>query len=117
MPQPARIQTHCARFLLFAMLALSPFAAHAQDAAGEELGRQVFTTTAQPPCALCHTLADAGATGAIGPNLDELKPTEGQVRAAVRGGVGVMPAYGETLSEEQIAAVAEYVATVAGQAE
>ncbi|WP_425450114.1 c-type cytochrome [Virgifigura deserti] len=115
MPQPARMRTRCARFLLSAMLALSPLAAHAQDAAGEERGKQVFTT-AEPPCSLCHTLADAGATGNIGPNLDELKPTEGQVRAAVSGGVGVMPAYGGTLSEEQIAAVAEYVATVAGQA-
>jgi mono/diheme cytochrome c family protein len=37
------------------------------------------------------------------------------VRAAVSDGVGAMPAY-ETLSEEEIAAVARYVATATGQA-
>jgi mono/diheme cytochrome c family protein len=66
---------------------------------------------------LCHTLADAGSTAEIGPNLDELKPTAEQVAAAVGDGVGVMPAYQETLTEEQIAAVAAYVAEATGTAE
>lgn len=43
-------------------------------ARGDDLGRKVFTQTAQPPCALCHTLQAAGAEGTIGPSLDELKP-------------------------------------------
>jgi mono/diheme cytochrome c family protein len=54
-------------------------------------------------------LADAQATGEIGPNLDELKPTRDRVRAAVTNGIGVMPAYGEILSAEQIDAIVEYV--------
>ncbi|SFM62814.1 SorU family sulfite dehydrogenase c-type cytochrome subunit [Marinobacter zhejiangensis] len=79
-------------------------------------GRKVFTEAAQPSCTVCHTLADAGSTGIIGPNLDELAPDEERVRQAVTTGVGIMPAFAETLSEEQISAVAHYVATVtAGQ--
>ena len=35
-------------------------------------GKEVFLGSAG--CASCHTLADAGATGAIGPNLDATKP-------------------------------------------
>lgn len=116
MPHFGRIQGSCARFLLSGVLLLSPLGASAQDAADAELGKQIFTAKAQPPCGLCHALADAGATGEIGPSLDELKPTEERVRAAVRGGIGVMPAY-ETLSEEEIEAVARYVATAVGQAE
>ena len=80
------------------------------------LGREVFTQTAAPQCALCHSLADAGATGAVGPSLDELKPEDGMVVAAVTYGVGVMPAYEDTLSEEQVRAVAVYVGAVAGAA-
>lgn len=79
-----------------------------------EKGKQIFTQEAQPSCTICHTLADAGSAGAVGPNLDELKPTLEQVANAVTGGVGIMPAFNESLSEEQIRAVAHYVATVTG---
>jgi cytochrome c6 len=118
MPPLARMRPRSARFLLAGVAAVSPLAASAasaQDAADAELGKRVFTAEAEPPCGLCHALADAGATGKIGPSLDQLKPTEQRVRAAVSDGVGAMPAY-ETLSEEEIAAVARYVATATGQA-
>lgn len=78
------------------------------------LGREVFTQTAEPQCALCHTLLEADATGEIGPNLDEVRPGAEKVAAAVREGLGVMPAYGDLLSEQQIEAVSAYVAAVAG---
>jgi mono/diheme cytochrome c family protein len=100
----------CALVLLYS---ISGLAASAQDDPAAELGKRIFMSEAQPPCAICHTLAKAGAAGEIGPSLDELKPTEEKVRAAVSKGVGVMPAY-EALSEEQIGAVAQYVAEVAG---
>jgi cytochrome c6 len=74
-----------------------------------ERGRKVFTELATPSCALCHALADAGATGAVGPSLDELRPDAARVKAAVTNGIGVMPPY-ENLSPEQIDAVALYVA-------
>jgi mono/diheme cytochrome c family protein len=105
MPHPLRPQ--CALPLLALLLtALAP-SAHAQS---NELGKQVFTSGAEPACALCHTLAAAGAAGEIGPSLDELKPDEEKVRLAVQRGVGNMPPFGEVLSKEQIDAVAKYVA-------
>jgi cytochrome c6 len=72
-------------------------------------GRDVFLVGADPPCGDCHTLADAGTTGTIGPNLDELQPTFDQVKAAVTNGPGVMPEYGELMSEPVIDNVAAYV--------
>jgi mono/diheme cytochrome c family protein len=73
-------------------------------------GKQLFTDN----CAGCHTLADAGATGKNAPNLDELMPSLEQVRRQVTNGGGGMPAFRDKLSEEEIAAVAEYVSQAAG---
>lgn len=102
----------CGAGLLLALLA-----GGAQAAAGDdEAGRKLFTEVAKPPCGLCHTLADAGATGKIGPSLDELKPDVDRVVRALKQGVGVMPAFEESLTEEQIAALARYVARVTGGA-
>lgn len=83
-------------------------------AAGDEPGREVFTRIAQPPCALCHTLQAAGATGTVGPSLDEIRPDRQRVIATVRDGIGVMPGFEGKLSDEQIEAVAEFVAKAAG---
>ncbi|WP_152207316.1 c-type cytochrome [Marinobacter changyiensis] len=77
-----------------------------------EAGRKVFSEQAQPSCTICHTLADANAAGEIGPSLDELGPSVEQVKKAVTGGVGIMPAYEGSLTPEQISAVAHYVATI-----
>ena len=79
----------------------------------DDLGRKVFTEIAQPSCALCHTLQAAGAAGAVGPSLDELKPDKPRVLEAVRKGLGVMPPFGDKLTPEQIEAVADYVARAA----
>jgi sulfite dehydrogenase len=73
-------------------------------------------STAVPPCALCHTLKDAGTSGKVGPPLDELKPDPDQVLAALRDGVGVMPSYREKLSEEEMRALAHYVSRSTGGA-
>jgi cytochrome c6 len=89
----------------------------AGEQAALELGKKVFTEVSEPQCGLCHMLKHAGSEGEIGPNLDELQLTVEQIEMAVRGGVGVMPPFEETLSEEQIKAVSSYVATVAGKAE
>ncbi len=86
--------------------------AHADEAA-MALGKKVFLEISSPQCALCHTLADAGASGAVGPVLDELKPTADRVRTAVTKGIGPMPA-NTILTREQVEAVAIYVSTVAG---
>jgi mono/diheme cytochrome c family protein len=99
-------------FTLASLLAAVPVGA---DDSYLALGRQVFTEQAQPSCSLCHSLREAAGSGVIGPDLDQLKPSVEQVAAAVRGGVGVMPSFAESLSDEQIAAVAHYVAQVAGR--
>ncbi len=84
----------------------------AAPAAGDAAaGKAVFATN----CAGCHTLADAGATGAVGPNLDDLKPDEATVVNKVETGGGPMPAFKGTLSDADIANVAAYVSSVAGQ--
>ena len=75
-------------------------------------GKQVFETAG---CKSCHTLKDAGATGTVGPNLDEAKPPKSLVVDRVTNGKSVMPSFKGQLTPQQIAAVAEYVSTVAGQ--
>ena len=81
-------------------------------AASAKEGKAVFASAG---CGSCHTLADAGAKGTIGPNLDALKPAQNAVAQQVRNGGGAMPAFRGQLSEKQIAAVAAYVTSVAGR--
>lgn len=83
----------------------------ADDATQLALGKLLFTQQATPPCAVCHTLKDAGSQGAVGPVLDDLKPDAPRVLAALRNGIGVMPSFASTLSEEQMLALAAYVST------
>lgn len=41
-------------------------------------------------CGTCHTLAAAGTTATVGPNLDDLRFTEQRVLAAIEEGPGIM---------------------------
>ena len=79
-------------------------------------GKALFMQGATPSCAICHTLKDAGAEGAVGPVLDDLKPSAERVASALKTGVGVMPAYSPALSAAQIQALALYVSKVSGGA-
>jgi mono/diheme cytochrome c family protein len=74
-------------------------------------GKEVFETAG---CASCHTLQDAGATGTVGPNLDDAKPSAELATDRVTNGKGVMPAFGGQLTPKQIADVAAYVSQAAG---
>jgi cbb3-type cytochrome c oxidase subunit III len=74
-------------------------------------GKAIFTTQ----CASCHTLKAAGATGTVGPNLDQLKPPLALVQRQVTNGGGVMPAFKGTLTDAQITAVSKFVADNAGK--
>ena len=65
-------------------------------------------------CGGCHALAAAAATGAVGPNLDQAKPSKDLVVARVTNGQGAMPAFGAQLTPDQIDAVAEFVSASAG---
>jgi cytochrome c oxidase subunit 2 len=98
---------------------------------GEADGKQVFASAG---CGACHTLADAGSSATVGPNLDRLGAEAGRrkpgtsaedyvqesvvdPRALVVEGFprNVMPSdFGEQLSEEQIDALVEYLLRVSG---
>jgi mono/diheme cytochrome c family protein len=78
-------------------------------------GKEIFTASAQPPCASCHTLQDAGASGTVGPNLDEV--LKGKDAAFIHESIvdpdaeiatgfqaGIMPTtYEQQLDEKQLA--------------
>ena len=81
----------------------------AQSASAE--GKQIFTQN----CGGCHTLQDAGTSGAVGPKLDELKPDKARVERQVTNGGAKMPAFKGRLKPDQIDAVATYVSSVAGK--
>ena len=74
-------------------------------------GKVVFTDS----CGGCHTLADAGTSGTIGPNLDDRPPSADLVSERVTNGQGAMPSFSESLTATQIADVAAYVSNVAGK--
>ena len=69
-------------------------------------GKAIFASSG---CGGCHTLAAAGASGNVGPNLDESKPPTELVVTRVTKGQGAMPPFGEQLDPQQIADVAAYV--------
>ena len=75
-------------------------------------GKAVFTGAAG--CSGCHTLKDAGTSGNVGPNLDQLKPSLEIVQKQVTNGGSAMPAFKGTLTAAQIMAVSKYVSSVAG---
>jgi mono/diheme cytochrome c family protein len=78
-------------------------------------GKDLFTTSAQPPCASCHTLQEAGASGTVGPNLDDV--LKGKDAAFIHQSIvdpdaviasgfqpGIMPkTYPQQLDEQQLA--------------
>ena len=73
---------------------------------GAEDGEAIF---AQSGCGSCHVLEAAGASGSVGPSLDDSKPSRDLVVDRVTNGQGAMPPFKDSLSEAQIAAVADYV--------
>jgi uncharacterized membrane protein len=75
-------------------------------------GSAVFASAG---CTGCHTLAAAGATGQVGPNLDAARPSASLVIERVTNGLGAMPSFRGRLTESQIADVAAYVASAAGK--
>ena len=86
-------------------------------------GKEIFAN-AQPSCASCHTLADAGSNSTIGPNLDD--SLEGKDREYIKRGIvepaadiasgfedGIMPPnYDETLEPEEVDALVDYLVKV-----
>ena len=50
--------------------------------------------------------------GAIGPDLDELKPDADRIRKAMMDGMGAMPSFADSLEESEREAIIEYVVKV-----
>lgn len=98
----------------WALAAIALPASAADNAAQLQQGKALFMQGSVPACAVCHTLKDAGAEGAVGPSLDELKPDAKRVATALRNGIGQMPSYNGKLSDAQIAALAAYVSKATG---
>jgi mono/diheme cytochrome c family protein len=73
-------------------------------------GKDVFVAN----CGSCHTLADAGTTGTVGPDLDTIAPPVEIVVTQVTNGGAAMPPFKDSLTEQQIQDVAAYVASAAG---
>ena len=90
--------------------------------------KQLFTNgnadTGATACGTCHTLADAGTKGQVGPDLD--KVLKGKDAAFIKESIvdpdkviaqgfqaGIMPPnFGDTLSAEQVDALVKYLAKV-----
>jgi len=115
--------------VLIAALAATGCGSGGLTPAGDDiLGKELFLGEGQ--CASCHTLADAGSKGVIGPNLDDAFRQsridglgEATIRSVVRDQIDYpivapntgspgMPA--DLLEGEDADAVASYVAAVAG---
>jgi mono/diheme cytochrome c family protein len=93
--------------------------------AAEKKGRELFGQR----CGVCHTLAAASAVGKVGPNLDQIKPSQSLVLHTIMYGClqdppsssaptnclgqGTMPA--GIISGVQAQNVARFVAKVAGK--
>ena len=93
-----------------ASVAAKPGAGGGEAAPPPSDPKQLFTQQ----CGSCHTLADAGTTGTIGPNLDQAMPGLDAAITQITNGGGGMPAFGDQLTVEQIRALAEYVVRAAG---
>jgi mono/diheme cytochrome c family protein len=93
--------------------------------AAEKTGRELFGQR----CAVCHTLSAANAIGKVGPNLDQIQPSESLVLHTIENGClqsppanmpqetclgqGTMPA--SVVQGKQASDVAAFVARVAGK--
>jgi cytochrome c6 len=75
-------------------------------------GKEVFLGSSG--CGACHALADAGTSGQVGPNLDETQPSYALTVDRVTNGQGAMPAFADSLSEDDIQNVAAYISQTAG---
>jgi mono/diheme cytochrome c family protein len=79
---------------------------------GKADGKAIFASAG---CATCHTLAAAGATGTVGPNLDQAKPSVDLAIERVTNGMGAMPSFKGQLTAAEIRAVAQFVNTSASK--
>ncbi|BBC73891.1 conserved hypothetical protein [Altererythrobacter sp. B11] len=72
-----------------------------------EQGRQLFSDWS---CGACHSLADAGGVGHIGPSFDgDSNLTVDFAVGRITDGQGAMPGFGGQLTDEEIHLLAQYI--------
>ncbi|MBJ7458530.1 MAG: cytochrome c [Thermoleophilaceae bacterium] len=71
-------------------------------------GKAIFTDAG---CAGCHAFSPAGSNGGSGPDLNGTSLTLDQISEQVIQGGGGMPAFATDLTDQQIQAVSEFVAS------
>jgi mono/diheme cytochrome c family protein len=103
------------KLTLYPILCLASFAQAQSNDPSYMAGKSLFLK-AVPACVICHTLNDAGSEGAVGPVLDEIKPSSERVAKVLRNGLGSMPSYGAKLTDIQIEALSRYVSKASGGA-
>ncbi len=67
------------------------------------------TIYASAGCGGCHTFSAAGSTGTVGPSLDDASIDFDAAFQQIKNGGGGMPAFGDRLSDQEIADVAAFV--------
>ena len=86
--------------------------AHAEDAKASDAvtaGRELFNNWS---CSACHTLTDAGATGAVGPTLDNPGLTRDAIVSRINMGGGPMPAFAGQIPDADVGKLADYIVAV-----
>jgi mono/diheme cytochrome c family protein len=69
-------------------------------------GKELFASAG---CGGCHTFGPAGSSGSVGPNLDDSSVSAEDAVTQIKNGGGGMPAFGDRLSDQEIADVAAFV--------
>ena len=91
----------------------APVVAPAGDDAANAKGRDLFNNWG---CSSCHSLADAQATGHVGPSLDQNSNlTHDFVVSRVTNGQGPMPAFAGQMTPEEIEQVSSYIVRVSAK--
>jgi mono/diheme cytochrome c family protein len=83
------------------------FAADTTPDAHLAAGKQLFEDWG---CAACHAMADAGASGHVGPAFDgNAALTKDFTITRITNGQGAMPGFGGLMTDEEIATLADYI--------
>jgi mono/diheme cytochrome c family protein len=111
-PREAAAETTAVATTTAATTTTAPAPAPAPAEGDPVAGKAVFGSAG---CLSCHTLKAGGASGTVGPNLDQTMPPAELVIDRVTNGRGVMPSFSGQLSAKQIQDVAAFVSTSAGK--
>jgi mono/diheme cytochrome c family protein len=69
-------------------------------------GKELYASAG---CGGCHVFEPAGSSGTVGPSLDDSNVSSEDAFQQIKNGGGGMPAFGDRLSDQEIADVAAFV--------